>query len=201
MVSTRGAAVGFAVAPTVSARRGWLSAPAAGRRPAPGRAVTPAVSPAPAHRRCTRVPGPTTTTTSTTGATTTTTASAAPQTAAPPRLTLNTGDNTTITVALPPSAVAPLGSALNTLLASFKAVAAAAAEGKRDKQPVMEFMHEEGGLRVAMECNPNLHQSAFKATVYVKVESGGVVVASQALLTRLVDNVKQFKAAVKASQN
>lgn len=115
-------------------------------------------------------------------------------------LTLNTGDDTTISVALPPSAVAPLGAALNSLLASFKAVAAAAAEGKRAKQPVMEFVHDEGGLRVAMECNPNLHQSAFKATVYVKVASGGVVVSTQSLLTRLVDNVKQFKAAVQASE-
>jgi len=115
-------------------------------------------------------------------------------------LTLNTGDDTTITVALPVGAVAPMGAALNALLASFKAVATAAAAGKRDVQPAMEFVHEEEGLRVALECNPNLHASAFKATVYVKVASGGVVVATQALLTRLVDNVKEFKAAVKASE-
>lgn len=54
-----------------------------------------------------------------------------------------------------------MGAALNSLLASFKAVAAAAAEGKRAKQPVIVFVHDEGGLRVAMECNPNLQQSAF----------------------------------------
>lgn len=187
MTRTRSPCVGFAGAPLFT-RGACLPASPAALRPVVQRAWAPVRFSNPCNQRC----SPCTTSI--------TTASASPRTSAPPALTLNTGDDTTISVALPPSAVAPLGAALNSLLASFKAVAAAAAEGKRSKQPVMEFVHDEGGLRVAMECNPNLHQSAFKATVYVKVASGGVVVSSQSLLTRLVDNVKQFKSAVQASE-
>lgn len=187
MTRTRPPCVGFAGAPLLT-RGTCLPASPVARRPAVQRTWAPVRFSNPSPLRCLPC------------LTSITTASASPRTSAPAVLTLNTGDDTTITVALPPSAVAPLGTALNTLLASFKAVAAAAAEGKRAKQPVMEFLHDEGGLRVAMECNPNLHQSAFKATVYVKVSSGGVVVSSQSLLTRLVDNVKQFKAAVQASE-
>lgn len=187
MTPARSSCVGFASAP-LSTRGACLVAPPVALRPAVQRTWAPTRCPTPSHQRCSPC------------ATRVIMASASPRTSAPPVLTLNTGDDTTISVALPPSAVAPLGAALNSLLASFKAVAAAAAEGKRAKQPVMEFVHDEGGLRVAMECNPNLHQSAFKATVYVKVASGGVVVSTQSLLTRLVDNVKQFKAAVQASE-
>lgn len=187
MTPTRSPCVAFAGAP-LSTRGGGLAAPPVALRPVVQRTWTPARCPTPSHQRCSPC------------ATRVTMASPSPRTSAPPMLTLNTGDDTTISVALPPSAVAPLGAALNSLLTSFKAVAAAAAEGKRAIQPVMEFVHDEGGLRVAMECNPNLHQSAFKASVYVKVTSGGVVVSAQSLLTRLVDNVKQFKAAVQASE-
>lgn len=192
MAPARALSVGFAVSSPLFTRSGCLASPSAALRPVVQRTWVSATSPLPSCRRCTPSTGASTPTTPT--------ASASRVTSAPPVLTLNTGDDTTITVALPPSALAPLGLALNNLLASFKAVAAAAAEGKRDKQPVMEYLHEEEGLRVSMECNPNLHQSAFKATVYIKVASGGVVVASQSLLTRLVDNVKLFKSAVKAAE-
>jgi len=185
MASASTPRLGFATSLAVPARGSCAASPASALHPAVQRVWTPLATPAVHRRRCGRAAP---------------TASAAPRTSAPPVLTLNTGDDTTITVALPVGAVAPMGAALNGLLASFKAVATAAAAGKRDVQPAMEFVHEEEGLRVALECNPNLHASAFKATVYVKVASGGVVVATQALLTRLVDNVKQFKAAVKASE-
>lgn len=165
MTPSRSSFVGFTGAP-LSSRRACLAAPPVSLRPVVQRTWVPARCPTPSHQRCSPC------------ATRVTTTSASPRTLAP---SVDMGDDTTISVALPPSAVAPLGAALNSLLASFKAVAAAAAEGKRAKQPVIEFVHDEGGLRVAMECNPNLHQSAFKATVYVKVASGGVV-STQSLL-------------------
>lgn len=47
-----------------------------------------------------------------------------------------------------------------------------------------------------LECNPNLFQNAMSAKVYVSVDDGMMKVSSEIMLTRLVDNLKSYKAII-----
>lgn len=50
------------------------------------------------------------------------------------------------------------------------------------------------GLRLTLECNPNLFSTAFQAKVYVNIDDGNVSVSSEIMLTKLVDGIKTYKA-------
>jgi hypothetical protein len=95
-------------------------------------------------------------------------------------------------------AATQLGEQINELIGSFKAIAESAKEGKRSIQKSLDFCHEENSLIVSIECNPNVFPNAFNAKVYVTVDDGIVKVSSQAMLTRLIDNVKAYKITMSA---
>lgn len=113
-------------------------------------------------------------------------------------LTLDMADDTRLTFRFSLPAATVLGDEINDLVGAFKTIKTAAAEGKRVLAKSLEFMHESDGLKVEVECNPNVYPDAFTAKVYVVVDDGCVKVSSQALLTRVIDNVKAYKAAMSA---
>jgi methionine-rich copper-binding protein CopC len=113
-------------------------------------------------------------------------------------ITLDMADDTRMSFRFSLAAATELGTGVNDLVAAFKRIKAAAADGKRSREESLEFTHQDADLKVQVECNPNLYPDAFTAKVYVVVDDGTVKVASQAMLTRVIDNVKAYKAAMSA---
>ncbi len=113
-------------------------------------------------------------------------------------MSLDLADDTRLSVMFNATAATELADAINVLVRSFQAIAKGTKEGRRVIEPSLDYAFEVEGLRVKVECNPNLFPDAFSAKAYVVVDDGRVRVSSQALLTRLIDNVKAYKTAVEA---
>lgn len=107
-------------------------------------------------------------------------------------------DDTRLAFVFSLDAATRLGDGINGLVGEFKAIKAAAADGRRHIGQSLDYVHENDGMRVAVECNPNLAPDAFQSKVYVVVDDGKVKVSGQAMLTRIIDNVKAYKAAMGA---
>jgi hypothetical protein len=113
-------------------------------------------------------------------------------------ISIDMADDTRLMFRFSLEAATQLGEQINELIGSFKAIAESAKEGKRSLQKSLDFCHEENSLIVNIECNPNVFPNAFNAKVYVTVDDGIVKVSSQAMLTRLIDNVKAYKITMSA---
>jgi hypothetical protein len=113
-------------------------------------------------------------------------------------LSIDMADDTRLMFRFSLEAATQLGEQVNELIASFKAIAESAKEGKRSLQKSLDYRHEENCLTVKIECNPNVFPNAFNAKVYITVDDGVVKVSSQAMLTRLIDNVKAYKSTMSA---
>lgn len=113
-------------------------------------------------------------------------------------LSLDMADDTRLSFRFSLDAAVELGNEINELVASFKKITKSAKEGKRVIENSLEYRYNDGSLKVDVECNPNVYPDPFTAQVYVVVDDGTIKVSSQALLTRLIDNVKAYKAALSA---
>jgi hypothetical protein len=113
-------------------------------------------------------------------------------------LSVDMADDTRLMFQFSLEAATALGDQINELIASFKAIAGSAKEGKRSIQKSLDYLYEDDKLRVQIECNPNVFPNAFNAKVYVTVDDGTIKVSSQAMLTQLIDNVKGYKSALSA---
>eukprot|EP00172_Hildenbrandia_rubra_P001491 Plantae.Rhodophyta-Hildenbrandia_rubra.ctg20522.p1 GENE.Plantae.Rhodophyta-Hildenbrandia_rubra.ctg20522~~Plantae.Rhodophyta-Hildenbrandia_rubra.ctg20522.p1 ORF type:complete len:174 (+),score=18.01 Plantae.Rhodophyta-Hildenbrandia_rubra.ctg20522:1265-1786(+) len=122
-------------------------------------------------------------------------ASTSPPVIAAP-LTLNLSDSTTLKLRFTPDAASKLSEHMNNLVKSFQKLQKATEEGRRrTKEDSLEYMYQsDDGLRLTLECNPNLFSTAFQAKVYVNIDDGNVSVSSEIMLTKLVDGIKTYKA-------
>lgn len=119
--------------------------------------------------------------------------------AAPPRtapLVLDMLDDTRVSFRFALNPATQLGDEINALIGSFKKLAAASQTGERVVADPLQYRFQDDSLSVSMECNPNIFPNAFNARVYIVVDDGNVRVSSQTLLTRLIDNVKAYKASM-----
>jgi hypothetical protein len=113
-------------------------------------------------------------------------------------ITLDMADDTRLSFRFSLVDATELGERINDLVRAFKTIKTAADDGKRVKEKSLEFRCERDGLKVEVECNPNVFPDAFTAKVYVVVDDGSIKVSSEALLTRVIDNVKAYKALMSA---
>lgn len=113
-------------------------------------------------------------------------------------MSLELADSTRVSLRFSLAAVTELGNQINELIEAFKRIAANAADGKRTRERSLEYRHADDKLVLEIECNPNIYPNAFNALVYIRIDDGTIKLTSQALLTKLVDNVKSYKAAMSA---
>ncbi len=111
-------------------------------------------------------------------------------------MVLDMADDTRVSFRFGFEPATQLGKEINALLSSFKEIATSAKTGKKVIADSLEYTYQDDSLGVSVECNPNIFPNAFNAKVYVVVDDGNVRVASQAQLTKLIENVKSFKASM-----
>lgn len=105
-------------------------------------------------------------------------------------------DDTRLSFQFGAEPVTQLAKEINGLLRSFSEIAKSASSKKKIIADRLEYEYQSNSMNVSVECNPNLFPDAFSAKVYVVVDDGNVRVASQAQLTKLIENVKTYKASV-----
>eukprot|EP00741_Cyanophora_paradoxa_P020295 tig00021244_g19589.t1 len=90
-----------------------------------------------------------------------------------------------------------LGDEVNGVLISFKnkKEELAAKPSARTRYEQMEYRAEDGAVKLAVDCNPNVHADALQAKVYVVVEAAGLRVAAEGLLSDFIEDLKAFLAA------
>ena len=85
---------------------------------------------------------------------------------------------------------------MNELLSAIKLIKSNAADGKPpSKQEPLEYTATVDGVTLKFECNPNIFPDPFKAEVFITIKSPTIEIASPALLPKLIESVKAFKAA------
>ncbi|KAJ8904740.1 hypothetical protein NDN08_001256 [Rhodosorus marinus] len=109
-------------------------------------------------------------------------------------LTLHTTDDTSIKILYPVEKGEELINAVNSLILTFNNIKNAAEDGKRFKGDNLEYFLEHENVRFELQCNPNLFPELVHAKVYVKADDGRLCVSSMALLPKLIESVKLFKA-------
>lgn len=111
-------------------------------------------------------------------------------------MVLEMADDTRLSFQFGAEPVTQLAKEINGLLRSFSEIAKSASSKKKIIADRLEYEYQSNSMNVSVECNPNLFPDAFSAKVYVVVDDGNVRVASQAQLTKLIENVKTYKASV-----
>mmetsp|Transcript_37327 Transcript_37327/g.148957 ORF Transcript_37327/g.148957 Transcript_37327/m.148957 type:complete len:156 (+) Transcript_37327:1456-1923(+) len=109
-------------------------------------------------------------------------------------LTLHTTDDTSIKILYPLEKGEELINAVNSLILTFNKIKTAAEDGKRFKGDNLEYFLEHENVRFELQCNPNLFPELVQAKVYVKADDGRLCVSSTALLPKLIESLKSFKA-------
>ncbi|MEM8605170.1 MAG: hypothetical protein AAGF24_15220 [Cyanobacteria bacterium P01_H01_bin.121] len=99
-----------------------------------------------------------------------------------------------VSFAFTPEAAQDLNRALDQLLVSLKAIAAAATPGipsKPNPQATMEFQHV-GEVFLEVFCNPNIWPTPFAAKVLITLRDDRLRLSTEAGLTQLRDDLRQF---------
>lgn len=110
-------------------------------------------------------------------------------------LVMPMADASRVVVSLPKDICQQLATDCNTLVASFRAIAARSkAREPQEREPSLDFGHQGPALRLDLECNPNLFPDPFKARVSLRLRTADLEVTSEVAFTTLVDALRKVLA-------
>lgn len=109
------------------------------------------------------------------------------------QLTLNLVEGS-VSFSFTPQAARELQSVIASLMESLKVTASKAATGSRGRvnpQKPMEYRYT-GTVFLEIFCNPNIWPSPFAAKVLVTVRDDRIRLATEAELTQVIDDIRQY---------
>lgn len=107
------------------------------------------------------------------------------------RFCINLGEGS-VAFRFPRDAAQSLRAAINNLMDSMRAIAAARASGRQvSPQPVMEYQHV-GEVFCEVFCNPNIWPNSHAAKVLLTVRNESIRLTTEAELSRLIEDLNQF---------